>query len=163
MNQRRNSSGLRWNQTLFWNRHTVADPQWANATSILPITFSYNCSCKIEITVPCVIWPQQVRALSFVNQSKQYRFDFIDDFCVAASIGRPEQGASHVDVRPHLNSFIQLYTANVSADVLWTLSNSTLISFGVKPFICTYFHMLVTTFVFFHFAKNTKVVRFNHL
>ena len=38
---------------------------------------------------------------------------------VAVSIGRLERGASHVDVRPHLNSFIQLYTvANAGADVL---------------------------------------------
>ena len=29
---------------------------------------------------------------------------------VEASIGRPERDASHVDVRPHLNSFTQLYT-----------------------------------------------------
>ena len=58
---------------------------------------------------------------------------------VAVSIGRLERGASHVDVRSHLNSFIQLYTvANVGADVLWTLSNSTLISFGVKSFIHRY-------------------------
>jgi len=32
--------------------------------------------------------------------------DFIDDFWgVAASIGRPERGASHVDVQPRLNLF----------------------------------------------------------
>ena len=38
---------------------------------------------------------------------------------VAASIGRPERGASHVDVRLHLNLFIQLYTvANAGVDVL---------------------------------------------
>jgi len=48
----------------------------------------------------------------------------------------PERGASHVDIRPRLNSFTQLYTvANAGADVLRTLSNSALISFGVKPFI----------------------------
>ena len=35
---------------------------------------------------------------------------------VAASIGRPERGASHVDVRLRLNSFTQLYTvANADA------------------------------------------------
>jgi len=44
---------------------------------------------------------------------------------VAASIERPEQSASHVDVWPHLNSFTELYTiANADADVLWTLSNN---------------------------------------
>ena len=38
---------------------------------------------------------------------------------IAASIGRSERGASHVDVRPRLNSFTQLYTvANAGADVL---------------------------------------------
>ena len=37
---------------------------------------------------------------------------------VAASIGHPERGA-HVNVRPRLNSFTQLYTvANAGADVL---------------------------------------------
>ena len=40
-------------------------------------------------------------------------------FGIATSIGRPERNASHVDVRPRLNSFTQLYTvANASADVL---------------------------------------------
>ena len=29
---------------------------------------------------------------------------------VAASVGRPELGASHVDVQPRLNLFTQLYT-----------------------------------------------------
>ena len=39
---------------------------------------------------------------------------------VATSIGRPERGASHVDIRPRLNSFTQLYTAaNAGADVLF--------------------------------------------
>ena len=38
---------------------------------------------------------------------------------VTASIGRLERSASHVDVRPRLNSFTQLYTvANAGADVL---------------------------------------------
>jgi len=47
-------------------------------------------------------------------------------------IGHRERGASHVDVRSCLNSFTQLYTvANAGANVL-TLSNSILISFGVK-------------------------------
>ena len=36
---------------------------------------------------------------------------------VAASIGRPERGASHVDV-PRLNSFTQFYTVANAADVL---------------------------------------------
>ena len=82
---------------------------------------------------------------------------------VAASIGCPERGASHVDVWPRLNSFTQLYTvANTGADVLWTLSNSVLISFGVKPFICT---CLITTrnSWLFSFCKNAKIVRFNRL
>jgi len=36
---------------------------------------------------------------------------------VAASIERPEWGASHMDVRPRLNLFTQLYTvANVGVD-----------------------------------------------
>jgi len=40
-------------------------------------------------------------------------------FGVAASIERPERGASHVDVRSRLNSFTQLYTvANAGTDVL---------------------------------------------
>ena len=35
------------------------------------------------------------------------------------AIGRSERRASHVDVRPRLNSFTQLYTvANAGADVL---------------------------------------------
>jgi len=40
---------------------------------------------------------------------------------VAASIGCPERGGctTHVDIRPRLNSFTQLYTiANAGADVL---------------------------------------------
>ena len=36
---------------------------------------------------------------------------------VAALIGRPERGASHVDVRSRLNSFTQLYTV-AGANVL---------------------------------------------
>jgi len=43
--------------------------------------FIPNCSCKIEITVPCDM-PQQARALSLYDQSKQYRrlMMIIDDF-----------------------------------------------------------------------------------
>ena len=38
---------------------------------------------------------------------------------IAASIGRSERDASHVDVRPRLNSFIQLYiVVNADVDVL---------------------------------------------
>jgi len=38
---------------------------------------------------------------------------------VAASIERPERGASHVDVRLRLNSFTQLYTvSNAAADAM---------------------------------------------
>ena len=40
-------------------------------------------------------------------------------FGVAASIGRPERGASHVDVRLRLNLFTQLYiVVNAGADML---------------------------------------------
>ena len=40
-------------------------------------------------------------------------------FDVAASNGHPKRGASHVDVRPRLNLFTQLYTvANAGVDVL---------------------------------------------
>jgi len=39
---------------------------------------------------------------------------------VATSVGHPERDASHVDVRPRLNSFTQLYTvANADADVCY--------------------------------------------
>jgi len=91
--------------------------------------------------------------------------NFINDFWRSnLSIGRLERGASYVNVWQRLNSFTQLYTvANADADVLWTLSNSALISFGVKPFICRCYFDHCTKLVFFHFTKNTKVVRFNRL
>jgi len=135
MNWRRNSSGLRWNifQLVLKSSRGHA-PQWANGTHLADNFFILNCSCKIEITVIC-LWSQQACALPLVDHSNQYR-EFYRWFLVA-SIGRPERGALHVDIRLHLNSFTQLYTvpANASADVLWTLSNSAF-SFGVKLFIC---------------------------
>jgi len=50
------------------------------------------------------LWPQQARALSLVDQSKQYRILLMISG-VAATIGRFERGG-----RPRLNSFTQLYT-----------------------------------------------------
>jgi len=51
------------------------------------------------------LWPQQVRALSLVDQSKQYISWTMIISGIAVSIGRSERGASHVNVRPRLNSF----------------------------------------------------------
>ena len=57
------------------------------------------------------LWLQQAHALSLVEQSNISG--------VAVSIGCPERGTSHVDVRSRLNSFTQLYTvANAGANVL---------------------------------------------
>ena len=123
-------------QTLFWNCHTVALMIHSKrGTHLADSFFIPNCLCKIELCYVICLWPQQARALSLVDQSKQHRGLY--QWFLAASIGRPERGASNVDIWPCLNLFTQLYTvANAGADVLWTLSNSALISFDIKLFIC---------------------------
>ena len=117
--------------------------------------FIPNCSCKIEITVPCDMPVASISSRTFTRRSvKTISWILSMISGVAASIGHSERDASHVDVRPRLNSFTQLYTtANANTDVLWTLSNSALISFGVKPFIC---RCLITATRFFPFCKKYK-------
>ena len=115
--------------------------------------FILNCSCKIEITVPCDMCgfnkPRTCRSVKIISWTLSMIFG------VTASIGRPERDALHVDVRPHLNSFTQLYTVtNAGADVLWTLSNLALISFGIKSFICRC--LITARNSFFPFCKKYK-------
>ena len=89
-------------------------------------SFFINCSCKIEITVPCDILVSSTSLCTFTRWSvlvKTISWTLSMISGVAASIGRLERDASHVDVRPCLNSFTQLYTVvNIGADVLWTLT-----------------------------------------
>ena len=84
-------------------------------------------SYKIEITVPCDMPMISTSSHIFTRRSIKIISWMISG--VAASIGR---GASHVDVRPHLKSFIQLYTVANAGAMNGALSNLALIYFGVK-------------------------------
>ena len=161
MNRCTNSSGLRWNISLFWNRHTVALMIHSEQTRYPSCRHSFfisNCLCKIEITVWYACGLNKVFAQFHSSISQNNIADFIVNFSWffgIAEIGCPER----VDVRPRLSSFTQLYTvANADADVLWTLSNSALISFDI--WFLSYVDVWSLHKVF---AKNTKVVRFNCL
>ena len=145
---------LKYLQTLFWNRHTVAySPQWANAAPSCR-AFLPNCSCKIEITVPCDMPVASTSSRIFIRQLvKTISWILSTISGVAISIGCPKRSASHVDVRPRLNSFTQLYTVANAVHYptrLWFLSALNL----------SYVWLLHETRFF---AKNTKFVRFNHL
>ena len=144
-------------QILFWNRHTIAlmihsEQTWHPSCRCF---FISNCSCKIEI-VSCDM-PQQVCALSLIDQSKQYH-DFIDDFWRSSLNWNPEWGALHI--RPRLNSFIQLSQTLVQiccehySTQFWFLSALNLSYIDVWSLHETRF---------FHFAKKAKIVRFNRL
>jgi len=145
-------------QILFWNRHTIALMIHSEQTRhpSCRCFFISNSSCKIEI-VSCDM-PQQVCALSLIDQSKQYH-DFIDDFWRSSLNWNPEWGALHI--RPRLNSFIQL--SQTLVQICCEHYPTVLISFGIKPFI---YRCLITAYLetrFFHFAKKAKIVRFNRL
>ena len=92
-------------------------PSLANSLFIQPIV---RAKLKSLCHMIC-LWSQQARAsVVFTRRSVKtisWALSMISD--IAASIGRPERGASHVDVRPRLNSFTQLYTvANAGTDML---------------------------------------------
>ena len=106
--------------------------------------FILNCSCKIEITVPCDMPVASTSSRTFTRRSVKtisWILSMISD--VAASIGRLERGASHVRSFKFIHPIVyscKLYTGvDAIQHVLWTLSNSALISFGVKLFICRCF------------------------
>jgi len=70
--------------------------------------FKPNCSCKIEVTVPCDMPVASTSLRTFTRRSiKTIPWTLSMISGVAASIERPERGTSHVDVRPFLNSFTQ--------------------------------------------------------
>jgi len=144
---------------LFWNCHTVAlMVQWGSvskrgthlADSFFPIVY------KIEITVPCDTPVVSTSSRTFTRQSVKTISDFIDDFwrsnlnwtsrtrCITYGC---------TTTFKFIHSIVYNCIANTGADVLWTLFNSVLISFGVKPFIGVWSRNS------FFFAKNTKVVR----
>ena len=118
-------------QTLFWNRHMVALSQWANAASYQ----AFHIQLFVQNWNHCVMWYacDLNKLVHFHSSIKTISWTLSMISGVAASIGRPE--VHHVDVWPHLNSFTQLCTV-AGANALWTLFNSALISFSVKPFIC---------------------------
>ena len=139
MNWRRNSSGLRWNifQLVLKSSHGHA-PQWANGTYLADRLFhtqlfvqNWNhCDMPMISTSSHTFTRRSVKTISWTLSMISGEAD---------SIGRPERGTSHVDVRPRLNLFTQLYSRKRwcrCAMNLWTLSNSALISFGVKLFTC---------------------------
>ena len=140
-------------QTLKSSHNRAYSPQWANAAPILPIAFSYpivRAKLKLLCHVIC-LWLQQ---LAYFHSSVKI-VDFIDDFW--RSLNWTSRMRCITCGRPRLNSFIQLYTvANAGADVLWTLSNSALISFSIKPFIC---RCLISAWNSFFFILQ-KIQRF---
>ena len=158
MNRRRNSFGLRWNifkhcfEIVTWSR------LWSTVskcgTHLADSFFIPNWSCKIEITA---MWSLCLNKLALSLRSVKT----ISTLLMISGMPQLKFRTRCITcVRSRLNSFTQLYTvANADANMLRTLSNSALISFGVQP-LCRY---LITKLVFFHFAKNTKVVRFNRV
>ena len=100
-------------QILFLN-HTVARSTVSKrGTHLADSFFIPNCSCKIEITVPCDMPVVSTSSRTFICRSvKTISWTLSMISGTAASIGHPEQDASHVDVRSRLNSsnFIQSQT-----------------------------------------------------
>jgi len=90
------------------------------STHLADSFFILNCSCKIEITVPCDMPVKCLNKLVHFHSSISQNniVDFINDFW-AASIGYLERGASHVDVQPRLNSFSQLYTSQTLVQICY--------------------------------------------
>ena len=101
MNRCRNSFGLRWN-IFKYCFEIVTRSQLSTVskrdTHLADSFFIPNCSCKIEVTVPYDMSSSFNKLAHFhssINQKKQsWTLS-----SVAALIGHPERGASHVEVR----------------------------------------------------------------
>ena len=154
INRRKNSSGLHWNISKHCSKIVTRPRLWftvsKRSTYLADSFFISNCSCKIEITVLCDM-PVTSTSSRFTRRSvKTISWTLSMISGVAPQLDVPNEVTC---VWPCLNSFTQLYTiANASADVLWTLSNSALISF-VKSFIC---RCLMHGTRFFLFCKKYK-------
>jgi len=139
---RRNSSGLRWNiskhcfeivaRSRLWSTVSKGDTHLADRlfhTQLFVQNWNH-CDMPMISTSSHTFTRRSVKTISWTLSMISGEAD---------SIGRPEWGTSHVDVRPRLNLFTQLYSRKCwcrCAMNLWTLSNSALISFGVKLFTC---------------------------
>ena len=83
MNRRRNSSGLRWHIHCF--KIVTRSRLWSTVSKrgihLANSFFISNCSCKIEITVPCVYTYGLNKLAHFHSSISQNNIvDFIDDF-----------------------------------------------------------------------------------
>ena len=113
MNRCRNSSGLRWNISKHCFEIITRSRLWSTVSKrgTHPDSFFIpNCSCKNWNH--CAMWyvcGLNKRSCTFTCRSvKTISWTLSMISGVAASIERPERGASYVDVRPRLNLFTQL-------------------------------------------------------
>ena len=143
MSQRRNSSGLRWNISKHYFEIVTRSRLWSTVSkrgTHLDSFFIPNYSYKIKITMLCDMPVASTSSRTFISQNNIV--DFIDDFW-RSSFNWTSWTRCIICGCTTTFKFTQLYTVtNAGTDVLWTLSNSALICFGVKPFIYRY---LITT------------------
>ena len=147
MNRRRNSFGLRWNISKHCFeiviRSRFYDPQCKRDTHLADSFFN----CFMQNWNHCAmwyayIWPQQARALSLVDQSKQYRGFWIDDkihnFCRLSSLNWTSR-TRYITCRCTTRfKFIHptVYSHKRWCRCAMNIIQLALISFGVKLFIC---------------------------
>jgi len=117
--------------------------------------FISNCSCKIEITVPCDIPVTSTSSRIFTRSVKTISW-IIDDFW-----------HSNLNWTSRTRCITCGCTFKFIYPIIYrkrccrcAMNIPTLISFGIKPFICK---CLITARNLFFFILQKKIVRFNRL